>query len=178
MATEPTDRDRPDPRLAGLIAGLADRPPETDLWPGIARRIERRGTVKMTWPVALAAACLLIVASVSATLLWQRAAAPATVSRTPVASHLLPVGFDSATSALAEAIDQLEQTVAAATPRLDTAARRRIDQSLATLDAAIADARRAALATPEDVDAARYLTRTMQRKLSVLQTVATMMQRS
>lgn len=180
--------DGPDPQLARLIEGLADRPPETDLWPGIASRIapRPRGVVQLRWSMALAAALALVTGTVALTLLVQRASqltppatevasAPVTEAGTP---HILPAGFSAATTSLTNAIDELERTVATASPALEPETRDRISRALRALDVAIAEARFQADATPTDVGAARYLTRTLQRKLDALQSVATMISRS
>jgi hypothetical protein len=184
------DTDSRGPDLDRAIAALRDRPPTTDLWPGIAGRITRRprGTLQLRWPAALAAGVALIAATASLTL-WLRPgnSADPVAARSPARSAtatttdsalVLPAGFGEATSTLSRAIDELEAAVAAAAPSLDAAAQQRLRASLAALDAAIADARTRAGRAPDDVGAARYLTRTMQRKLDALQTVATMVGRS
>lgn len=181
MVIEP---DRPDPRLAGLIDGLVDRAPASDLWPGISARLtpHRRGIVVMRWPTALAAGLALVTGSVGLTLLMQ--ARP--VASRPLPDHpaptgpeaVLPAGFVQATGTLQRAIDDLEQTLATTTQALDPTTRDRVREAIATLDAAIDDARQRAMGAPTDLGAARYLTRAMQRKLDVLQSVATLTHRS
>jgi len=182
MAIEP---DRPDPRLAGLIDGLVDRAPERDLWPGVSARLAPRhpGRLVMRWPTALAAGLALVAASAGITVFLQgRSASLAPTTGSPVvtgpAPALLPAGFAQATGTLQQAIDELEQTLAATTASLDPTTRDRVREAIATLDAAIEDARERAVGAPTDLGAARYLTRTMQRKLDVLQSVATLTHRS
>ncbi|HPF61462.1 MAG: hypothetical protein KC544_03515 [Gemmatimonadetes bacterium] len=180
-----TDQDRPDPDLAGLIARLEDRPPATDLWPGIRQRIRpapRPGLV-LRWPAAIAAALALLAGGATlATVVplggGRRVAAAPEAPLAAGTSDLraLPAGYGDAAVALDQVIDRLEEAVAAAAPSLEPAARQRIQESLAALDEAIADARLRVDAAPGDLDAARYLTRTMQRKLDVLQSVATLTQ--
>jgi hypothetical protein len=178
MATEHDDLD---PRLAAAIRGLEDRGPDVDLWPGIARRIapRRRGTLQLRWPVAVAAALALVAGSAaitSALLPGRGAPAPATsvAAGSPGGTVVLPARYGEAEQSLASAIDRLEEAYAAAAPKLDAGTRDQIKSSLAALDSAIAEARRRADSAPTDLRAAKYLTRTMQRKLDVLQTVATM----
>lgn len=171
-----TDHDELDPRLRRAIDGLTDREPAVDLWPGIARRIapRRPGIVQLRWPVAVAAALALVAGSAVVTRQLTRGPAPsAGVATTAQAGSpvVLPAGFDRATSTLGAAIDQLEDAFAEVAPTLDEATRSAILGSITALDAAIADARARAGSAPDDVDAARYLTRTLQRKLRVLQTV-------
>ena len=179
-----TELDGPDPRLAEAIRGLRDRGPDHDLWPEISTRISRRGPrmLQIRWPVAAAAALTLLAGGAA----LSRVALPGTaVPTVPVATNtaaepsvVLPAGFNRAEATLAEAIDQLEAAYQAAAPTLDPEVRTAIAQTLASLDTAIVDARTRAGSAPTDVDAARYLTRTMQRKLSVLRTAATMATRS
>ncbi len=180
-----TEHDRPDPRLAGLIDGLIDREPERDLWPNVSARLtpRHRGRLVMRWPTALAAGLALIAGSAALTILLQGR----TLRVTPVqdsagaagtAAVILPAGFAQATGTLQQAIDELEQTLAATTESLDPTTRDRVREAIVTLDAAIADARQRALGAPTDLGAARYLTRAMQRKLDVLQSVATLTHRS
>jgi len=180
MATEPSSPEELDPRLAAAIADLRDREPEADLWPGVARRITARrpGTVVLRWPLAAAAAAVLVAAGSLATWQLMRRDAPAVVAvvdSAPVgAAPVLPAGFDRAEATLADAIAELERVYLAEAAELDPAVRTSIARSLAVLDSAIGEARTRAGATPDDLAAARYLTRTMQRKLHVLRTAATM----
>jgi hypothetical protein len=138
--------------------------------------------LQVRWPVAAAAALSLMAggAALSRLLLPDGAADTAPMALTPDTDPalLLPVGFDRAEAALTDAIAQLQAAYQAAAPTLDPEVRSAVAQSLASLDTAIVDARRRAGASPTDVDAARYLTRTMQRKLSVLRTAANMATRS
>lgn len=181
MATDP---DAPDPRLAEAIRGLRDREPERDLWPNIASQIGRNGprVLQIRWPIAAAAALTLLAGGAALSRLTLPGSAPETTSLAatpdPEPTLVLPVGFDRAEASLTDAIDQLEAAYQAAAPTLDPEVRTAIAQSLASLDTAIVDARSRAGSAPTDVDAARYLTRTMQRKLNVLRTAATMATRS
>jgi hypothetical protein len=179
-----TDLDGPDPRLAEALRDLRDREPANDLWPGIARRIDRRRprVLQLRWPVAAAAALTLLVggAALSRVIMPARGPVTSSVATTSPqdATVVLPAGFNSAEATLATAIDQLEQAYLAAAASLDPEVRLAISSSLASLDTAIVDARSRAGSVPTDVDAARYLTRTMQRKLSVLRTATNMVSRS
>ena len=182
-----TDLDGPDPRLSDAIRGLRDREPTTDLWPGIVNRIGKRKTrtLELRWPVAAAAALTLLAGGAALSRLVSPSdptpnamVANAAPDRQVTETLVLPVGFDRAEATLTAAIVQLEAAYLAAAPSLDPEVRDAIAQSLASLDTAIGDARLRAGSSPADVDAARYLTRTMQRKLSVLRTAATMATRS
>ena len=94
MATEPLSPEELDPRLADAIAGLRDREPEADLWPGVARRITARrpGTVVLRWPLAAAAAAVLVAAGSLATWQLMRRDAPAVVA---VVDEILPRAIDT-----------------------------------------------------------------------------------
>jgi type VI protein secretion system component VasF len=178
-----TDLDGPDPRLAEAIRGLRDREPDTDLWPHIASRIGRRQprVLQIRWPVAAAAALTRLAGGAAVSRLVLPGAAPETTPLAAASSEaqlLLPAGFNRAEATLNDAIDQLEAAYQAAAPTLDPEVRTAIAETLASLDTAIVDARTRAGSSPSDVDAARYLTRTMQRKLSVLRTAANMATRS
>lgn len=181
-----TEDDRPDPRLAGLIAGLVDQEPGRDLWPGISSRLapRRPGTLILRWPTALAAGLALVAGTAALmTVLQQRSGPNGMVADSGVmpgasSAPVLPAGFDAATGTLQAAIDDLERTLASHTASLDPITRQRVGEAIASLDEAIGDARRQAVDAPTDVGAARYFTRTLQRKLGMLQTVATMTSRS
>lgn len=180
-----TELDRPDPRLAGLIDDLVDRDPERDLWPSVSARLRprHRGTLVMRWPTALAAGLALVASSAALTILLQgRVARIAPVVGNQVvvgpATVALPAGFAQASGTLQQAIDELELALATTTASLDPTTRERVREAIVTLDAAIDDARQRALGAPTDVAAARYLTRAMQRKLDVLESVATLTHRS
>lgn len=179
-----TEYDRPDERLAEAIRGLRDQQPAKDLWPGIEARITAppRTGVRIGWPVAIAAGLTLLLAGGMIGRQFGDGVAPATDVATstvdPGGTMVLPAGFDRAEESLTIAIDELQNAYQEAAPRLDPATRAAITASLAALDSAIGDARSRAGSSPDDIDAARYLTRTMQRKLRVLETAATMATRS
>jgi hypothetical protein len=181
MDTEPTSHEELDPRLKAAIRGLHDREPERDLWPAIAGRIRTRrpGIVMLRWPVAAAAAVALVAATSFTTWRLTRQdaqvlavadSAPTDAANVPV----LPAGFDRAEASLQEAIAEVQRAYEAEAPGMDPSARLAIEQSLAALDSAIGQARTRAEVVPDDIEAARYLTRTMQRKLQVLRTAASM----
>lgn len=181
MGTDHERNDELDPQLRTAIAGLEDREPETDLWPGIRRRIapRRPRVLELRWPVAAAAALALVAGSAAVTTWLVRGGTGATTVATqppPADASLpaLPAGYDQAAASLVAAIDRLEQAYAAAAAALPADVRQEIGASLVALDAAIDDARARAEAAPADLGAARYLTRTMQRKLDMLETAATM----
>lgn len=175
-----TEHDELDPRLADAIAGLRNREPATDLWPGIAPRLQPRavpGTVRLRWPTAIAAGLVIAIGSAAGTFAVLRLRAP----QAPVASRDLPAdlpaslaGYSPVDATLESAIAQLEVTLRALQDKLDPEARRSLNQSLGLLDQAIADAAKQRRAEPDDPRAARYLTATLRKKLDVLRTVTVM----
>lgn len=181
MATDPASHEELDPRLRTAIEGLTDREPAHDLWPGIAGRLgpRRPGTVVIRWPLAAAAAMALVAGTSFATWRLTRESARAvaltdTAQVSAASAPVLPAGFDRAEASLQEAISEVERAYQAEAATIDSSARVAIERSLATLDSAIVQARTRAAVVPDNIEAARYLTRTMQRKLQVLRTAATM----
>lgn len=177
------ERDPPDERLAAAIAGLRDSEPDRDLWPEIRAGISarREPALQLRWPVAIAAGLLLLLGGAIAgrQLAVRQQPDMNVVTATPETQpEYITAGFSDAELTLASAIDDLQRAYADAAPRLDVGTRSAIASSLAAIDSAIAQARNVAGDAPEDVAAARYLTRAMQRKLKVLQTATSMASRT
>jgi anti-sigma factor RsiW len=174
-------------RLVHRASTLDDRPPERDLWPGIADRIgaqrapgavplaPRRRRILVSVPQLAAAAVALMVVSAGATVLLTRGA-ERRVASGPAA------GFDTvgavafpgqqAVESYDAAIRDLQQTLAQRRPRLDTATARVIEQSLAIIDRAIAQARGAVARDPNNLYLNGHLQRALDRKLDLLRQVA------
>lgn len=176
--------------LRGLVlqaSALNDRPPEQDLWAGIAVRIGAApasdGVAPVVMPVgrgwrvsftvpqlAAAAVALLVTGGTIATLLTR---APATADPgaliapasdiSPVA-QVAPTGFASYDAAIAE----LEQALTAARSTMDTATVRLIEQSLTLIDAAISQARAALALDPGNLRLNGHLKATLDTKLALL----------
>ncbi len=186
--------------LAGLMQvverarTLRDRPPTGDLWAGIADRIAaspspvepraervaqgRRWTFSL--PQLAAAALALAFASGGGAWLLARytAAAPAApVAAGPVPAPalstpaFLPAGLAGAR--YDAAVADLERVLQMDRGRLDTTTVRVIEQNLAVIDRAIADARRALAADPGNPYLGTYLAHTMRRKIDLLRQAAT-----
>jgi anti-sigma factor RsiW len=177
--------------LAGLrrvvmrARSLEDRPPATDLWAGVAQRIgaptrtvvlpsRRRFTFSL--PQLLAAGIALAVLSASgAWLLHPGAPTVALIQPAPgVPGDLTvtPVGAPSAVQSYDAAVHDLEQVLAQGRGRLDTATVRVLEQNLALIDRAIADARRAVTADSANVYLNTHLAETMRRKVDLLRQAA------
>lgn len=173
-----TDHDPLDPRLAEAIRALRDAPPESDLWPGIAPRLQPRaipGTVQLRWPTALAAVLAIVLASVGGTMAVLRRAEPSAPTLvTPRDAGLLVVSATAtpADATLESAIAQVQTQLRSLEEKLDPTSRDSFARSLLLLDRAIAAATARRRAEPENLQAAHYVTATLRKKLDLLRGVA------
>ena len=162
---------------------LEDRPPTADLWAGVATRIgapprrsaasPRRFTFSL--PQLLAAGVALAVLSGSGAWLLHPAPRTIAVQPGPVPSASVPVatvGVPSAARSYDAAVDDLERILAEGRERLDTATVRVLEQNLALIDRAIADARRAVAADSGNMYLNTHLAETMRRKVDLLRQAA------
>jgi hypothetical protein len=163
-------------RVVARAQALEDRPPRSDLWPGVAAAIggvpaHRRLTLSV--PQLLAAAIVIMVLSGGAMALLLRG------ERTPVARS----GQDSApasvqmAAATAErgydaAIRKLEAELLAGRERLDSATVRVVEEKLGLIDHALLEAERALSADPANGYLHGHLTQTRMRKLDLLRRAA------
>jgi anti-sigma factor RsiW len=176
--------------LAGLrrvvmrARSLEDRPPATDLWAGIAERIGAPARVSITpirrrftfsFPQLLAAGIALAVLSASGAWMLHPVAPTIAVHPAPVAPGevgVTPVGAPSAARSYDAAVSDLERVLVEGRGRLDTATVRVLEQNLALIDRAIADARRAVAADSANVYLNTHLAETMRRKVDLLRQAA------
>lgn len=168
-------------RIALRARSLEDRPPSRDLWSGIADRIgagSRRRRLTFSVPQLLAAGIALAVLSGgSAWLLHPGAPAVTPVALDSTAPGMVPVATVSATGAARSydaAVDELERVLAEGRGLLDTATVRVLEQNLAVIDAAIAQARRALAADSANVYLNTHLAETMRRKIDLLRQAASL----
>lgn len=175
--------------VARRAAALEDRPPATDLWPGIARRIGldtdelavRRRARRVSFTVPQLAAAGLALIAVSAGLAWvamRGGSSPAVAgsSPTPVVApaaqtaNWMPKVEGSADAAVIE----LRAALAAGrrSGRLDSTTVVTIERSLAVIDSAIAQAKRALEADPGSAYLNHHLAETYRRKLSLVRQAA------
>jgi len=160
--------------------------PRRDLWPGIASRIgaTRAASPRIgrRWSFSLpqlaAAAILLMTLSGGAAWLLR----PTTLSPVggPIAT-MAPAGTpvavnasSSASQSYAAAVADLERVLASGRGQLDTTTVRVIEQNLAAIDQAIAQAQRALLVDPANLYLNTHLAETMRRKLDLLRQAATL----
>jgi Putative zinc-finger len=178
--------------LAGLrrvvmrARSLEDREPVRDLWSGVAERIglpepvsavPRRRRITFSVPQLLAAGIALAVLSGGgAWLLHPEPGQITTVQPTPQGPGGLPVttvrtgapmagGYDAA-------VEDLERILAEGRGRLDTTTVRVLEQNLAIIDQALAQARRAVAADSANIYLNSHLAETMRRKIDLLRQAA------
>jgi len=170
--------------LAGLrrvlvrARSLEDRPPVRDLWSGIATRIgagsrQRRFTFSM--PQLLAAGIALALLSAGGAWLLHPGsnqvateAAPLPLARAPIATVAAGAGVRGYDAA----VEDLERVLAEGRGRLDTTTVRVLEQNLALIDRAIAQAQRAVAADSANVYLNSHLAETMRRKIDLLRQAA------
>lgn len=162
-----------------------DYAPRRDLWPGIARRIGATPAasprIGRRWSFSLpqlaAAAILLMTLSGSAVWLLRSTALQL---RGPIATMVTPTvtpatnASTSASASYAAAVADLERVLASGRGQLDTTTVRVIEQNLAAIDQAIAQAQRALQADPANLYLNTHLAETMRRKLDLLRQAATL----
>jgi anti-sigma factor RsiW len=172
---------------------VENRPPRRDLWPGIAARI---GSAAASEPVDLAtrragrrwsfslpqlAAAGIALMAVSGGSVWllssagQQAVTPQVTSAppsNPPAINAAARGRGTATESYAVAVADLEQVLANNRGQLDSTTIKVIEQNLAAIDRAIAQAQQALNADPANLYLNTHLAETMRRKLDLLRQAA------
>ncbi|HTT67629.1 MAG TPA: zf-HC2 domain-containing protein [Gemmatimonadales bacterium] len=174
-------------RLKRHAGALDDRPPERDLWPGIAARLGESATVVPLAPrrrlafsvpqLAAAAVVLMAVSAGSVLLVTRGARTAAAVGAAAPAAALQPVaGLASAKGieSYDAAIRELQAALDARRSVLDTATVRAVQQSLAIIDLAVRQAEAALAQDPNSMYLNSHLERALGRKLEVLRRVTTM----
>ena len=174
-------------RVVDRARHLDDRPPRRDLWPGIAQRIgatPARARVlgrKWSFSVPQLAAAAVALMTLSGGTVWLIQAPGSTVSNLPLAAvdspSVAPVVVNAshnAAQSYAAAVADLERVLAGGRGQLDTTTIKVIEQNLAAIDQAIAQARRALEADPANMYLNTHLAETMRRKLELLRQAATL----
>jgi anti-sigma factor RsiW len=170
-------------RVVGRAQALDDRPPAHDLWPGIAarigvstddlarRRAQRR--VSFTVPQLIAASLLLVAASAGIVrLILNKDREKEPVADAPAPRVLsVPANWStradtSADHAVAEL--RLALTEGQRSGRLNPVTVRKLEHSLAVIDTAIVEARRALVLDPNSTYLNHHLADTMRLKLEFL----------
>jgi len=169
-------------RVVGRAQALGDRSPSRDLWPGIATRIgstlddlslQRAKRVSFTVPQLLAASIALIAVSAGvARLTGRRAPAASAIAESgPGMPTVQNVGWTSRIDSSADhAVTDLRLALADGqrTGRLSVTTVRRIEHSLAVIDSAIAEGKRALVLDPKSSYLNQHLADTVRRKMEFL----------
>jgi anti-sigma factor RsiW len=170
-----------------------NRAPTVDLWPDIARRIGTTAGETRTlnlvshrarrWSFSLPqlAAAAIALMTLSGGTVWllrgpaqENVAAPAIAapSSNAPAINAASSARGSANQSYAMAVSDLEQVLESGRGQLDTTTIRVIEQNLAAIDRAIAQAQQALNADPANLYLNTHLAETMRRKLDLLRQAA------
>jgi anti-sigma factor RsiW len=174
-------------RIVDRARAVEEYVPRRDLWPGIASRIGATPAatprIGRRWSFSLpqlAAAAIFLMTLSGGTVWLLRSTAPAP-GTAPIATVTPPTGApaainarNSASQSYAAAIADLERVLAGGREQLDTTTVRVIEQNLAAIDQAIAQAQRALLADSANLYLNTHLAETMRRKLDLLRQAATL----
>jgi hypothetical protein len=177
-------------------ARLRDRGPRDDLWPAIAaligntasavadpvvRPMVRRRRFAFTIPQLAAAGIALVTLAGGSTWLALRSTSPGAEIVTPAPSAPAAPGGTLVRNASLEAertydaaVADLQALLDAGRDRLDPQTVRVLEQNLAAIDSAVADAQRAIAADPANAYLNTHLARTMRRKIDLLRHAATL----
>ena len=177
-------------RVVTRARALEDRLPSGDLWPGIAERIGAHGAApagvtrfprRFTFSVpqlAAAGIALALLSGGSAWLLHPGPAGPVAVQPPPAApvtpALIAPGRRTRGVRSYDTAVAELERVLAEGRGRLDTTTVRVLEQNLAVIDGAIAQARRAVAADSANLYLNSHLAATMRRKLELLRQAASL----
>jgi anti-sigma factor RsiW len=175
-------------RLVRRAAALDDRPPERDLWAGIARQIATPGTADVipfaprarrfafTMPQLAAAAVVIMALSAGAAMLLQprSGAGPVAAAPRPVVVSTVMHPGDATVASYDSVIGDMEHLLDSHRSRLDTATVRIVEESLHEIDTAILQARAALAKDPNNRYLNGHLQRSLDRKLDLLRTAATL----
>lgn len=165
-------------RVVGRAQALDDRPPVRDLWPGIAERIgastddlarrRARWRVSFTVPQLIAASVTLVALSAGVARLVMPP--PSTAVATNSVAAGVPIWTAKADLSADHAVQDLRLALADGqrTGRLSPVTAHRIERSLAIIDSAIADGKRALSADPKSAYLNQHLADTMRRKMEFL----------
>lgn len=185
-------------RIVATAASLPPQPPATDLWTGIADRLETRVVpfdrgrrrFAFTLPELVAASVLLTVLSGGAVAwLMSDTAQPQTATNagssiepaapSGAADQVFAGGDPGIVSAVSlgdvqydAAVVDLERALEAGRGRLDEATISVVEQNLTIIDGAIAEARSALLADPSNGYVSGHLVEARRRKLDLLRRAA------
>lgn len=166
-------------RIVRRARVLGEHAPARDLWPGIAERIgagPRRRRISFSLPQLLAAGIALAVLSGGGAWLLHPGPGGLATRWSPPAPPDFPVATAGITEATAptyaSAVDDLERILVEGRGRLDSTTVRVLEQNLALIDRAIAQAQRAVAADSANAYLNTHLAETMRRKIDLLRQAA------
>jgi anti-sigma factor RsiW len=178
-------------RVVRRARTLKPQAPANDLWPAIAERIgakppavvvdlgSRRPTPRrwaFSLPQLAAAGIALMAVSGGTAWMLSTSAQPDTVTPVATVSSGTPVvavaARPSASQSYAAAVADLEQVLAEGRGKLDSTTVKVIEQNLAAIDRAIAEAQKALAADSANLYLNTHLAETMRRKLDLLRQAA------
>jgi len=180
--------------LVRRAGSLPDRPPETDLWPGIAEAVEAseravrpgivtlpdrrpRRTVSFSLPQLAAAALVVMLLSGGGAWVYRGAAAPETAavdgaSGQTSAVRTASVEAGAPPEGYAAELEALERAVSEQRDELDPNTVRILEKNLAVIDRAIRESREALAVDPGNEYLESHLDRAYRTKIEYLREAA------
>jgi putative zinc finger protein len=170
-------------RVVDRARAMDERPPARDLWPGIAGRIglstddlavrRARRRISFTVPQLIAAGVALIAVSAGTARLVSNRASTPTTTTAAASSQLTAVQaalWNKADSSADQEVDELRLALAEGqrSGQVNPVTIRKLERSLAVIDSAIAEAKRALALDPQSPYLNHHLADTMRRKLEFL----------
>ncbi len=165
-------------RIVAVAPSYHGAPPPTDLWPGIEAAIDRDRMIELPrrrvpgprFGLRGLIAAGIATMAIGGGALWYRWSGPAqpvAVATAPVGpSRAVPVGLENA--GYDAAVAELEQILASKRGALDTATVRVLEESLALIDRAIAEARAAIQRDTANAYLNEQIAGNLRKKLNVL----------
>lgn len=165
--------------LRSLIAQASGLPrsiePPRDLWPDVDAQLDRSAwaTIRsLRYPLAAAAAALIIVASYLTTFLFRDAPPLSTDDERSGATVALVTRWEAIEEDYVAAAAELQETLEATKSRLAPETVELIEENLRIIDDAIRETRRALVNDPGSRELMEMLSATHQKKIEVLQQVS------
>ncbi|HKV71045.1 MAG TPA: zf-HC2 domain-containing protein [Gemmatimonadales bacterium] len=173
-------------RVVDRARGLDDRPPSKDLWSGIATRIgstggtavvsidrarvPARSTRRLSFSIPQALAAGIVLMAVSSGVVWLSLRSPAATGQpsSPTGSIDMPAAWHQMDSSVDPVVANLRQTLQENRAQLKDSTVRILEKNLAIIDSAIAEARRALDADPNNNYLNHHLADVVRRRADLL----------
>ena len=173
-------------RVIARAQTIEPRPPQADLWPGVAGRIERPAMRRFAFTLPQALAASLAIALLSGAIVWQLMAgpegprnghtspAPAAVAQavTPAPQPPDVAAVSYADAQYDAAVADLEKALKDGRGRLDRSTIAIVEHNLQIIDQAIDQARQALESDPANSYLSSHLVEARRRKLDLLRRAA------